>query len=252
MTTETAPAETELPTVNSMADFDEQQRQLEAEYRDLVLRAAANEPFTSEEVHRLTASTGRTLQQFRQDVALGERRRAAAESLQRNDNRAAAEAERQARATLDQAAAECQRELEELQRKHAERLQPLREALDQARQHSREVSRASQQNINTLLTTRSSAIDLAIANANRAYTEYQESVHGASDVVHGLRRKLKQAEAKHLIDASHKAEIERLKRQLANAESQLEEISENSPPPPPGDSAWLDWTAFDLSSPLAE
>ena len=248
-TTETVTTEVELPTVNSMAAFDDQQQALEAEYRDLVLRAASHEPFTSEEVHRLTVGTGRTLANFRQDVALGERRRAAAETLQQNDNRAAAEAEHQARATLDEAAAECRQELEALQRRHAERLQPLRAALEQARQRSREVSRVSQQNANVLLTTRSSAVDVAIESANRAATEHEKAVDGRATVLWKLRRKLKRIEAANISDAGHQREIGQLKQMIDRAQADLDEVCQSSPPLPPSDSVWLDWRAFDISSP---
>ncbi len=239
--------ETTTLAADPLAEIDAQQQVLEGKYRALVLQAASGEPIEISDAHLLASATGRTPADFRRDVEKGQRRLAAARTLEQNDVRAADEAAHQARAALDEAAAECRRELEELQRRHAERLRPLHEALEQARQHSRETARSRQQAVNVLLTTRSAAIDQAIASANRAATVHQDSVNGASEVLFRLRRKLKQIEAANINDASRQREVDQLKRQIANAQADLEQISLNSPAPPPPDSAWLDWTAFDLS-----
>lgn len=249
VTTETTPAAVELPAVDSLAAFDDQQQALEGEYRDLVLRAASGQPFVSADVHRLTTGTGRSLANFRKDVEQGQRRLAAAKKLEQHDVHAANEAERQANAALEAEFAECQAELQALQQKHHQRLQPLRKAVEAARKASLESARVRQSAFHTLLTTRSAEIDQAIESANRAATEHQKSVDGASEVLFRLRRKLKRLEAANINDASRQREVDQLKQMIDRAQADLDEANQHSPAPPPPDSAWLDWTAFDLSSP---
>lgn len=236
------------PPINSLEELDAQQTELRERYRELVCRVAANEPFNGDEVRTLTAVAGFTMTDFRRHVELASSRKRLADELASHDVNAAGQQYQAARARLEAEAKACDEELQALREKHAQRLQPLREAVEAAHQERLQASKVQSRCVQGLRRTASRRVMCEIASARRAHTQRQETCDGLSDSLHICRKKLAKERAASNPD---RGEIERLQQNVERLQAELDAASV-APVPPIRETAFLDWREFDLERPEDE